>query len=195
MNQNQPILNENELIKDILGFEDLFAITTFGRIWCYPRKWICGNDGIRSHKGMWMKFDISTGYARSRNIGAKRYNIHRLVAQTFIPNPENKPCVNHKDGNKLNNHVDNLEWCTYQENTKHGWKTGLMHPCKHTEKTKLATSQRNKIIMSKPVRCIETGEIFSSAKEASKFLNIHSGAVSKSIGKYYKAGGYHWKYV
>jgi len=59
--------------------------------------------------------------------------IHRLLAITFIPNPENKPCVNHIDGNKLNNSLDNLEWCTYYENNRHALDTGLRPTTKGTQ--------------------------------------------------------------
>lgn len=58
-------------------------------------------------------------------LNRKNRNVHRVIAETFIPNPNNFACVNHKDGNKLNNSVDNLEWCTYSENTLHSYRTGL----------------------------------------------------------------------
>lgn len=58
-------------------------------------------------------------------LNRKHRNIHRVIAETFIPNPSNLPCVNHKDGNKLNNSVDNLEWCTHSENTLHSFQNGL----------------------------------------------------------------------
>ena len=64
------------------------------------------------------------GY-RHTILNRKQRNIHRVIAETFIPNPQNKPCVNHKDGNKLNNDVANLEWCTHSENTIHSFQTGL----------------------------------------------------------------------
>lgn len=64
------------------------------------------------------------GY-RHAILNRKNRNIHRVIAETFIPNPDNLPCVNHKDGNKLNNSVDNLEWCTQSENVLHSFKNRL----------------------------------------------------------------------
>jgi hypothetical protein len=64
------------------------------------------------------------GY-RHTILNRKNRNVHRVIAETFIPNPDNLPCVNHKDGNKLNNSVDNLEWCTHSENTSHAYREGL----------------------------------------------------------------------
>lgn len=65
-----------------------------------------------------------TGY-KQVVVNNKTQFVHRIVAQTFIANPNNLPCINHKDGNKLNNTVDNLEWCTHSENTIHAYETGL----------------------------------------------------------------------
>lgn len=111
-------------------------------------------DVFNKHTGHKLKPQLNgKGYLRV-NIGGKLYFIHRLVAEKYIPNPENLPQVNHEDGNKLNNRVDNLKWCTNLENRKHAIdnKLHLMgNDCpwaKLTEKDVIEILQ-NRIISSK----------------------------------------------
>lgn len=117
--------------------------------------------------------------------------VHRLVAEAFIPNPTNKPQVNHKDGNKHNNHLTNLEWVTQSENMKHAFEFGLE---KHGMKNKTHTTEsKNK--MRKKIVCIETGKIYNGLIEAEEILQISSKQISKCLrGKNKTAGGLHWKY-
>jgi len=89
----------------------------------------CQVKSLKFGKERILKSDIDTrGYkyvVLYKNGKGKHYTIHRLMAIAFIPNPDNKRCVNHKDGNKLNNLIDNLEWCTHSENNKHAFTIGL----------------------------------------------------------------------
>lgn len=103
--------------------------------------------------------------------------VHRLVAEIYIPNPDNKAQVNHKDGNKLNNHVSNLEWVTVSENIQHMYDTGLKTYKPLHYKGKFG-SEHNR---SKGVICIETGIKYGSQSEAQRLLKLGGGSVSWSI--------------
>lgn len=122
------------------------------------------------------------------NKKSKTFLVHRLIAETFIPNPENKPCVNHKDGNKLNNCVDNLEWVTYTENEIHAYKNDLIN------EEKLSIGHYKSVL-----QYTLDGEFikeYKSVKDANDTNpNIHGTSISKCLkGIYKSAGGYIWKY-
>lgn len=96
----------------------------------YPNNLVSNMGRIKTSRGRILSTRVHFGYLDCRIINKdgkrKSPRIHRLVAETFIPNPNNKPCVNHIDGNKLNNKVKNLEWVTYSENNKHAHENGLL---------------------------------------------------------------------
>lgn len=100
-----------------------YEVSSFGRIRNVNTNHILGT--FISNSGYLRIAVNDPRYTYKKNINL---SVHRLVAETFIPNPENKPIVNHKNGNKLDNHVENLEWVTYSENRQHAYNNNL-DPC------------------------------------------------------------------
>ena len=134
--------------KDIQGYEGMYQISSHGRVRSFkynkpkilkPQRHYKGYLFITLHK----------------NGISKKYKIHRLVAQAFIPNPNNYPQVNHKDEIKHNNNINNLEWCTVAYNNTY-----------HDKAKKIGEKNKRKVL------CVTTGHIFESVKEARSFFNI-----------------------
>lgn len=133
--------------RNIPGYEKIYEIDMCGNVYSVPRNGTTCNYKIKK------PFIKKEGYVSIvlNNKGKKHFYIHRLVAQVFIPNPKNRPCVNHKNGIKTDNCVENLEWCTYSENHKHAYKINLMkkgekhHGSKLTKKQVLEIRKKYKL--------------------------------------------------
>ena len=163
--------------RDIVGYEGLYKVSNKGRVKRLQGKG-CKQERILKpgkNRGGYLRVKF---WKDGKGIN---YKVHRLVAQAFIPNPQDLPEINHKDENKENNCVENLEWITHKENINHGTRNERM------VKTK-----------SKPVIGISLDSksylYFNSAKDAQSLAGFKCSAISACCrGKRKTAGGYHWK--
>lgn len=152
----------------------MYAVTSCGKIWSYrnsrfltPRK---------DHKGYLTVLLCNKGTE-------KEFKIHRLVANAYIPNSDNLPQINHKDENKQNNCISNLEWCTNSYNRNYG------------SRNKRAAIGISKAKM-KPCICVETGKIYSSVIEAAKDTNLRKESISRCCRGERKTYAHtHWNYI
>lgn len=155
---------DGEIWKDIAGYEGLYQISNFGRV---KRTYRNGNVKILKS---WINRQGYLIVDLCKNSKRKHFPVHRLVAQAFIPNPENKPEPNHEDGNKFNNHVSNLKWVTRAENVQHALDEGLNHQGENSCKAKLTNGQAHWIRQN----YIKGDSEFGAGSLARKFKVTHS---------------------
>lgn len=173
-------ISKDEKWIDIKGYENLYKISNYGRVYSY-----------RQNKIMSLKTD-SKGYHQIslyKNSIRKEFRVHILVATNFIKNNnQDKDIVNHKDGNKKNNYYKNLEWTTHKENIKHAIDNKLLiNDIEHFRKRKVAKLDinTNKIL-----------KIYNSIDEASKDIGCHHNSITKVCkGNSKTCKGYKWKYI
>ena len=151
-------------MKAIPGYPH-YSVTEDGRVWS-------------ELKQIFLK-EVSNGNGYKKvtlcdKITKKPYLIHRIVALTYLDNINNKPCVNHKNGIKSDNRVENLEWCTYSENNKHAFRTGLKW---HSELQKSKVSKNAEKYSCKLVLDTATGIFYNSVVEASRYYNINIASI------------------
>lgn len=172
--------------RDIKQFPGTHQVSNLGRVRSLDYK-VKNGHGWRSVRGQILKpFKTWNGYLEI-TIGGKNHKhfmVHRLVAEAFIPNPDNLPIINHKDENKTNNHVDNLEWCTKSYNALYG-------SCQ--EKLRKHKCRKVVAIDKDSLQIVKT---YNSMQEAMADTKAHKVSISQVCrGRGKSAGGFIWRYA
>lgn len=181
-------MSTKEIWKNIEGFDGDYQISNMGRV----RSTKCHKitilspahipsakntkEGVCTNQNSYLNIPLRPNRKRGN---AKHFMVHRLVAKYFLPEPRSGQIfINHKDGNRWNNRVDNIEWCTREENERH-----KVHSLKHLS---------GGCITPMPVLCVETGEKFLSQSLAAEAKGVTQGAISAAVRSGRKSAGYHW---
>jgi hypothetical protein len=148
-------------MRDIIGYEGLYAVTSCGKVWSYKSKKFLK---LVKKKNGYFKVNLY------KDRKSKSFLVHRLVAEAYIPNPGSLETVDHIDGNKEHNYINNLQWMTQKDNS-----------CK-TNGIK--------------VKCLETGKVFKSSRIAAKEMSLDNSGISKVCrGEQKTTKGYHFEYI
>lgn len=183
----------NEIWKDIRGYEEIYQVSNLGRIrskgFVYSQRSIKGKsfEKYATPKMLSQSYTVE-GYlvvSLTKNGKTKQYKSHRIIAEAFIPNPGNKDTVNHINGIKDDNRIENLEWCTPQENTIHAHKTGLCGINGMSKQIARLDNSGNVV------------EVYESVRQAAL---SYGKTTDSNLSRVCKKGyghwnGYHWKYI
>lgn len=183
--RNKSTLTPQEEWRDVVGYEGFYQVSSLGRIKSTPR---------RRTKGGLIKLHLNKGtgylgFSLSKNGEIIYANVHRLMAEAFIPNPENKATVNHKNSIRSDNRLENLEWNTSSENNKHAYEFGYNkitenHLSHKTKKPVLQYDLHGNFIRE-----------FISARYVEREYRINHANIRKCcLGRYKQANGFIWKY-
>ena len=172
-----------EIFLPIEGYEDTYAVSNLGRV-----------KNIRSGRILKGNEDKNTGYMHVRlfkNGKGRTYLVHRLVISAFKANANNRPCVNHLNENKKDNRLNNLSWCTHEENNNYGTHNKRMVSTKKSNGDYKKLSDKYSI----PVYCITNNTVYKSAHEAARQLKLHRNLIAMCLkGKRKSTGGYQFEY-
>lgn len=161
-------------MKDVIGYEGLYQVTSCGKVWSYRSERFLKPQ---KHKNGYLQVGLNKDGEK------KTCYIHRLVQQAYLPNPNDLPQINHKDENKENNALPNLEWCDISYNVNYGSRN---------EKAGKAISKA----LSIPVFCEELNRTFDSSHAAARELGLKQPNITKCCkGERKTTGGFHWRYV
>ena len=168
----------NELWIDIIGWDGVYQVSNTNKVKSTDGYYFDKNGVKRIRKGKIRKLSIDKdGYLRVglyKNGSQKNYRVHRLIAQAFIPNIFNLPKINHLNGIKSDNRIENLCWCTDKENTIHSYKMGLQKP--------IFGEDRPDVILNNS-KVLQIRELYSSGKyyqfEIAKLFNVSQTLISK----------------
>lgn len=210
---------EREEWRPVKGYEGLYEVSSFGRVRSLDR-WVNHYRGNKKafRKGQMLKLRTDKdGYVRVGLCIKQKMQlaqVHRLVMEAFVPNPDNLPCVNHRNENKSCNIPDNLEWCTVAYNNTYGGRVeqianknrGQKRPqigeklrgIVRSEDTKQKSTEAKRPKMKPVLQYTLDGEFvgeYESVKEAYRQTGVHYGNICNCcIGRFHTAGGYIWKY-
>lgn len=179
------------IVKNLLGYEGLYLIDSLGNVVSCPRQQ--GSRFVNQYKIVGARIN-KFGYkqvALSKDGKTKTVLLHRLLAIHFIDNPENLPCVNHKNGIKSDNRLENLEWCTRVENARHAYDNNLGN-LQHYANAGIEKMNKDHQYVLVTLVAPDGEELtFGSTNEAGKYLNMSRDEVTRAIRKNQRVNGYY----